>query len=217
MVTNSVGIIDYGAGNILNVLRAFESQGISTVLTSNPTEIGQFSHVVLPGVGAFDYGMRNLRKFGLSDALTEYVSSGGNLLGICLGMQLLADRGFENAESPGLGFFGGEIRHLTEISSAVLSVRIPNTGWSAIEWNNPEPRDSYGEIYSAYFNHSFFLNNPKQTEVLATSTIGALSFPAVVRSGNVFATQFHPEKSGPAGLALLRDWWLSRGRFKDFP
>lgn len=205
-MTRSVAVVDYGAGNILNVLRAFASQGINTDLVSDPGKLREYSHVVLPGVGAFDYGMRNLTRSGLGDEIVALVASERPVLGICLGMQLLAERGFENGFTPGLGLVRGDIVHLNELNVAAGGARVPHTGWSSVIWRDRGEGEPLTGLANAYFNHSFYLKNPEASEVVAVATFGESEIPVAIRAGSLFATQFHPEKSGRAGLGLLRAW-----------
>jgi glutamine amidotransferase len=206
---NSVAIIDYGAGNILNVARAFERHHVRTELVTEPASLTQHTHIVLPGVGSFDYGMKNLEQRNLTDALRERAHAGVPILGICLGMQLLAQRGFENGETKGLGLIQGDIVHLGKSVDGATGLRIPHTGWSPLTWKVAESHLGGSGLAAAYFNHSYVLSNPCDQEVVATTTVGSVEIPVAVRSGFIFATQFHPEKSGEFGLALLRQWLLS--------
>jgi imidazole glycerol-phosphate synthase subunit HisH len=206
---NSVAIIDYGAGNILNVARAFKKHGVRTELVTEPGALTQHTHIVLPGVGSFDYGMKNLEKRDLTDALRERAHAGVPILGICLGMQLLAQRGFENGETKGLGLIQGDIVHLGKSVDGTAGLRIPHTGWSPLTWKEAESHLGGSGLAAAYFNHSYVLSNPGDQEVVATTTVGSVEIPVAVRSASIFATQFHPEKSGELGLALLRQWLLS--------
>lgn len=208
-MTKSVAVVDYGAGNILNVLRAFASRGIKSELVSEPKKLSQHSHVVLPGVGAFDFGMRNLNRLGLGDEIAALVADGRPVLGICLGMQLLAERGFENGLTPGLGLIRGDIVHLNELNPQSGRNTVPHTGWSSISWRDKSEGASHSGPPTAYFNHSFYLKNPEESEVVATAAFGEIAIPVAIRVKSLFATQFHPEKSGHAGLLLL-DSWLSR-------
>jgi glutamine amidotransferase len=205
-MTRSVAVVDYGAGNILNVLRAFASQGINTDLVSDPGKLREYSHVVLPGVGAFDYGMRNLTRSGLGDEIVALVASERPVLGICLGMQLLSERGFENGLTTGLGLIRGDVVHLDELDEARSGVRVPHTGWAQIEWRENGESEPFSDLGSGYFNHSFYLKNPEDSEVVATAGFGKSEIAVAISVGSLFATQFHPEKSGRAGLRLLRGW-----------
>lgn len=204
--TALVGIVDYGAGNILNVARAFEAHKVAVELVSDPDSMEQYSHIVLPGVGSFDYGMKNLNQTGLSGAIVEFALARKPVLGICLGMQLLAQRSFENGQTKGLELIEGEIVHLKNSQDPTSDFRIPHTGWSALSWKSGPSPSVGSQLSAAYFNHSYFLNNPGHSEVVATATLGAADIPVAIRSGSIFATQFHPEKSGSGGLDLLREW-----------
>jgi glutamine amidotransferase len=205
-MSKSVAVVDYGAGNILNVLRAFASLDIDTDLVADPEQLRRHSHIVLPGVGAFDYGMRNLTRSGLGDEIVALVADGRPVLGICLGMQLLAERGFENGLTPGLGLIRGDIAHLNELSVPGGEARVPRTGWSSVAWADGLRSNPLATLTTAYFNHSFYLSNPEGVDVLATTAFGAHAVPVAIRAGSIFATQFHPEKSGQAGVSLLRRW-----------
>lgn len=206
-MTRSVAVVDYGAGNILNVLRAFARQDINGELVSDAKTLHRYSHVVLPGVGAFDYGMRNLNRLGLGNEIAALVAGGRPVLGICLGMQLLAERGFENGLTQGLGLIRGDIVHLNELNPLDRRTRVPHTGWSSVTWRDGRESEPFDGLVTAYFNHSFYVDNHDGPEVLATASFGEISFPVAIRSGSILATQFHPEKSGPAGLRFLSDWF----------
>jgi len=203
---SSVGIIDYGAGNILNVARAFEKNHVKTEIVTEPGSLKAHSHIVLPGVGSFDYGMENLHQRNLVGALIKNAHEGVPILGICLGMQLLAKRGHENGETDGLGLIRGDIVHLATSPGAEARHKIPHTGWSPLFWNHGESSPSGSLLGAAYFNHSYFLSNFAVEDVVATTWLGSLEIPAVVRSGSILATQFHPEKSGEMGLRFLCEW-----------
>lgn len=205
----SVAVIDYGAGNILNVLRAFRSQGISAELVTQPQRLHLHSHIVLPGVGAFDYGMQRLDSTGLSKAITQLVGDARPLLGICLGMQLLAEVGLENGRRRGLGIIQGTVARLNLETSPRERIRIPHTGWAEVSvspaWSGAFELSAF-PIRTAYFNHSYFVSESAANDVAATVAIGSLRLPAVIANLSTLAVQFHPEKSGEAGLRMLRDW-----------
>lgn len=207
-MARKVAIVDYGAGNILNVLRAFVSQGIDAELVAEPEKLRAFSHVVLPGVGSFDYGMEHLIRRKLGDEIVAWAQSGKPTLGICLGMQLLAQQGFENGATSGLGLITGNIVHLRRHDAINQHIRVPHTGWSPLTWRTSCESVSSPDLRTAYFNHSYFLTNPLESEIVATTAFGGVEIPAGVRCGSIFATQFHPEKSGEEGLRLLKGWFL---------
>lgn len=207
-MTRTVAIVDYGAGNILNVLRAFVRQGIDAELVAEPQKLRTYSHLVLPGVGSFVYGMEHLALRKLGDEIVALAQSGKPVLGICLGMQLLAQQGFENGTASGLGLINGDIVHLREHNAINQDVRIPHTGWSPLTWRAGGESSSSNDLKTAYFNHSYFLTNTLESDVVATTSLGGVEIPAAIHSGSIFATQFHPEKSGEAGLGLLKGWFL---------
>lgn len=207
-MARSVAIVDYGAGNILNVLRAFLSQGIEAELVAEPCKLRTYSHVVLPGVGSFGYGMEHLTRRDLGAEIVALAQSGKPVFGICLGMQLLAKQGFENGITPGLGLITGDIEYLSEHNAGKHQARIPHTGWSPLTWRESDDQPAKPHLETAYFNHSYVLTNALETEVVATTLFGGIKIPVAIRSGSIFATQFHPEKSGQAGLRLMRTWFL---------
>jgi glutamine amidotransferase len=207
----SVGIIDYGAGNILNVVRAFDKHQIESEVISTPSRMSRHSHIVLPGVGSFQFGMNNLKKLGLADKLLELAHDEVPILGICLGMQLLAQFGNENGRTKGFGLIKGEIVRLNSEFTGGTTLSIPNTGWTSICWQQSHFVGLDVRLRTAYFNHSFFLSDSDKEEVVATIQFGPIVIPAVVASKSVTATQFHPEKSGKAGLHFLSTWFKNSG------
>lgn len=200
----TVAVIDYGLCNLDSIARALEKCGARVLLADGPGPIGEADRLVLPGVGAFPAAMRNLRQRGLADALLARVADGQTpLLGICLGMQLLAEHGCEFGGADGLGLIPGEVIPLRPAKSGE---RVPHMGWNALE------RRSECALFDAieadrdfYFVHSFHLTCADPSDVLATTPYCG-GFVSVVRRGNVFGTQFHPEKSQRAGFALLRNF-----------
>jgi imidazole glycerol-phosphate synthase subunit HisH len=212
-MSESVAIVDYGAGNILNVARAFHAEGIEAEIVEDARELDKFSHVVLPGVGSFRFGMERLNERGLSDEIRRLFSVGRPILGICLGMQLCAEKGLEHGSIDGLGLLTGTIEDLGSLGQPRDATRIPHTGWSDVNWRDPV--DSWLErpsemLTTAYFNHSFFLSGSKEQDVVASAGFGDRFIPVAASSGSLFATQFHPEKSGKAGLLVLGDWFKGR-------
>lgn len=207
----SVAVVDYGAGNTLNVVRAFDGQGLRTELVSTPEQLNRFSHVVLPGVGAFDFGIKSLIEKRFAEVLVRRVANGDPVLGICLGMQLFAQNGQENGFHHGLGLIQGTVAHLDEPGSSETETRVPNTGWSVVHWREAKRSLASSRLRTGYFNHSYFLMNAHEDQLLATTMVGGREVPAVVGTGSLSATQFHPEKSGRSGLELLRGWVLHDG------
>lgn len=194
-----IAIVDYQVGNTGNVRRAFSSLGEEARLLSSPAELTpEFSLAVLPGVGAFGPASARLRASGWADRLIAWTAEEKPLLGICLGMQLLCERGLEEGIHPGLGLIPGEIRILE-------AEKIPHMGWNSVEWtgNPPEfsPAVSSGEYF--YFVHSYALFD--SAFAAGHTSLGGVSFTSMVLRGRIAGFQFHPERSGRAGLALLSE------------
>lgn len=199
----SVAIVDYGMGNVRSVLNAFELLGAKCSVTQDRAELSSASHLVLPGVGAFPDGMRNLKKRGLDQLLTELVVGQGKpVLGICLGMQLFASRGFEVEQTPGLDWVKGDV---IQLSPEPASLKIPHVGWNDFESVVPQPDLKLDTKDCFYYVHSFHLSCADKENVIATCNYGQ-SFASVVRTKNIVGTQFHPEKSQHCGLHLLKEF-----------
>ena len=198
-----VAIVDYGMCNLDSVARAIEECGGAPVVTDRPEDLRDADRVVLPGVGAFPDGMQNLRARGLDAALREQAARGVPLLGICLGMQLLATEGLEGSRTAGLGLIAGTVQRLAPNGQPI---RVPHIGWNEVDLVRPSP--VFEGITSGrdfYFVHSYALVCDRDEDVLARTSYGA-GFVAAVECGNVFGVQFHPEKSQKLGLQLLRNF-----------
>ncbi|MCR5584588.1 MAG: imidazole glycerol phosphate synthase subunit HisH [Lachnospiraceae bacterium] len=197
-----IAIIDYGAGNLRSVEKAFAYLGYETVVSSDENVLLSADKIVLPGVGAFADAMNMLRDSGLDLTVKKAVERKIPLLGICLGMQMLFESSEEGAEVPGLAVFKGKIKKFEETSG----FKIPQIGWNSIKIKEGTklfkdiPNDSY-----VYFVHSYYLDAEDKNVVAATCDY-IHPFHAAVESGNVFACQFHPEKSGKTGLAILKNF-----------
>ena len=197
-----IAIIDYGAGNIQSVAKALTHIGCDCLVTRNKDEILQADGAVLPGVGSFGDTVDSLNKYGIKDAIKEYIASGKPFLGICLGMQLLFPASGESPEAEGLGIYEGSITRIPNGEG----LKIPHMGWNSLDIN-PESRlfKGIGKNPYVYFVHSYFLHAADRELVAATTEYG-VTIDAAVERGNVFATQFHPEKSGETGLRILRNF-----------
>lgn len=197
-----VAIVDYGVGNLFSLRSSFAAIGVEAVVTSDKDVLSAADHVILPGVGAFGDAANKLRESGLFDFLKELAAKGKPLMGICLGMQLLFERGFEYGEHEGLGLIKGEVRPIAEVIGTGL--KIPHIGWNALKFEGERhPLFQYlKEGDCVYFVHSFYGKN-EDGSVIATSEYGAPLTAAVAR-GNVCGCQFHPEKSGSVGLSILK-------------
>lgn len=196
-----IAIIDYGAGNVRSVEKALRHVGCETKLTADAAEISSAAGVVLPGVGAFGDAMKALRGTGMDKAVRERIAADRPFLGICLGLQVLFERSDETPDVDGLGVFRGEVVRIP--SDAGL--KVPHIGWNSIEYDKECPLFAGlpEELY-VYFVHSYYLRAAEP--IVAATTQYAADIHAAVWRGNCFAAQFHPEKSGDAGLQMLRNF-----------
>ncbi len=196
-----IAVIDYGAGNLHSVKNALDFIGAQSVVTSDPHEIAKADKVILPGVGAFGDAMKSLEKTGLDKAVIETAKSGKPLLGICLGLQLMFEESEETAGTKGLGIFKGKIVKIPD-----HGLKIPHMGWNNLTFTK-ESRilKDIGESPFVYFVHSYYLSAEDESIVSAYTEYGERLDIAVER-GNVFATQFHPEKSGGVGMRILKNF-----------
>jgi glutamine amidotransferase len=198
-----IAIIDYGVGNLRSVQKAFEAVGQQAEVTSDKAVIEAASHVVLPGVGAFGAAAATLRSHGLEDVARAAALSGRPFLGICVGMQLLFDVSFEYGEHAGLGLLPGSV---VSFDTTNPQAKVPQIGWNAIEWQKDNSLTAAVPSGSmAYFVHSFYCKPLESSDVLA-STFHGIGYASAVQRGNITGVQFHPEKSGDVGLALIRAW-----------
>ena len=197
-------IIDYGMGNLLSVQRAFEKCGSDAVIIDNPLELRDAERIVLPGVGAFPDAMDNLQKNGWIEELNRAVLEKETpILGICLGMQLLADKGYEVRECDGLGYIPGEIIRFTQTQE---KERIPHVGWNEILKREESPLfDGIADGTNYYFVHSYHFRVANENNI-ATVTPYCGEFVSSVIKDNIVGTQFHPEKSQKAGFKLIKNF-----------
>lgn len=200
-----IGIIDYGMGNLYSVSKALERMNYEYIISSLPEELRQTKGLILPGVGSFKDAMDILNETGLATFIKEEVNSGTPLLGICLGMQLLFQESEENGLSEGLGLLNGKIIKIPGVTSTGESYKVPHMGWNELENKNPSPLLKGVEGGHVYFVHSYYVATTDQEVVLASSSYN-VEVPAVVGKGNVFGTQFHPEKSSELGLTILKNY-----------
>ena len=197
-----IAIIDYDAGNIKSVEKAFQFLGMDTALTADRDAILAADHVVLPGVGNFGDAMERLNSSGLSDVIREVCAEGIPFLGICLGLQLLFEESEEAPGAEGLGILRGKIRRIPQTEG----LKIPHMGWNSLDLLNDGrlfkgiPDQTY-----TYFVHSFYLE-AEEREIVKAQTGYGVRIDASVEKGNVFACQFHPEKSSRYGLKILENF-----------
>ena len=201
-----VGVVDYGAGNILNVLRALQHLGTSPQLVDSPEVLGNLDGIVIPGVGAFGAGMQGLRESGMDTAVRTRVDKGTPVLAICLGMQLLAESSEESPGVPGLGIVDGHVRNLRALDSAGTPSRVPDTGWASVVFSRNSLGFSAERQESFYFSHSYYLVPSDDSLISGFKLRGSIRIPVFLEKENVIAAQFHPEKSGPVGVALIDSW-----------
>ena len=197
-----VAIVDYGVGNLFSLQSSLVAIGAKVVVTSDETVLRRADKIILPGVGAFGDAAAKLRESGLDKVVVEEAHKGKPIMGICLGMQLLLEKSYEYGEHEGLGLIKGEIRPIADVIPADL--KIPHIGWNGLCFGEKKhPLFRYLEQGDCvYFVHSFYGTNCDES-VIATAEYGA-PLTAAVANGNVCGCQFHPEKSGRVGLAILR-------------
>jgi glutamine amidotransferase len=203
----NITIVDYGLGNLMSVSQAVTQVGANPIVTSDPEVVAAAERVILPGVGAFAVAMGFLKGLALDQALTESNSRGTPLLGICLGMQLLFSESLEFGETAGLGFIDGTVRPVVGDAAEGLPVRSTHIGWRSLdvaEAGTGHPLLGGAESNdSVYFVHSYSGHSTNPSHTLATVDYAGAAIAAVVGAGDVLGVQFHPEKSGPAGLRVL--------------
>lgn len=207
---SSVVIVDYGMGNIKSVQRSLEKVGVSVTLSSDPEEIAQAGRLVLPGVGAFEDGMKGLKQGGLDQAVHHFAEKGNPLMGICLGMQMLLQSSEEFGDHQGLGLIEGSVQAIPQHEDGKFKRKTPHIGWSALKrpaihssWGNSCLQDiPEGEFF--YFVHSYMAVHKKNEHQLAYCVYEGVDITAAVKKENVTGVQFHPEKSGSFGLTILK-------------
>lgn len=199
-MTSRIGIADYGMGNLRSVEKGFEKVGISAEICTRPEGLGDYDGLVLPGVGAFGDAMENLKGMGMADALIDYINSGRQLLGICLGMQLLFTFSEEHGRSEGLGVIPGSVVRLPG------RVKVPHIGWNVMD--RAQDVSLFEGVSSGsrfYFVHSFYCQPDDEAWTVGTTQYG-VEFASAAGAGNVWGVQFHPEKSSLLGLEILRNF-----------
>jgi glutamine amidotransferase len=195
-------IVDYGMGNLRSVQKALEKVGQAALISGDPNRIADAAKVVLPGVGAFRDAIARLHETGVVEALVDHIRAGKPFLGICLGLQLLFSKSYEDGEHAGLDVFAGEVVRFPDLPG----LKVPHMGWNQLRIRRPAPMlaDLPGEP-AVYFVHSYYVV-PKDANIIATETDYPTPFTSMIWRDNVFATQFHPEKSQRVGLGMLRSF-----------
>lgn len=195
-----IAVIDYGMGNLKSIENALKLLKIEAVITKDREIIKKAKAIILPGVGAFKQAMDNLKINDLDKILLQEAKDGKYFLGVCLGMQILFEKGFEGMECEGLGLLKGEIKKIEPKEK----VKIPHMGWNKLIINKEdEVIDNLGGDKFIYYVHSFMATEYKDEDLVAYSNYGGVKIPGIFRSKNIIGMQFHPEKSGEVGLSLL--------------
>lgn len=204
-----IAIVDYGMGNLRSVSKAFQSQGFTVNVTRDPSDIQDASGLVLPGVGAFGDCVRNLGEYGLTAPIREFIGSGRPFLGICLGLQVLFEESEESPGAEGLGILKGKVVKFPDFREERL--KVPHMGWNRIDIRKNAPvLEGVPDGSWFYFVHSYY-PVPEDESVIAIMSEYGIEFTAAVERGNIFACQFHPEKSSAYGLRLLRNFGILCG------
>jgi glutamine amidotransferase len=199
-------IVDYGMANLRSVQKAFEKLGHAADISSDPNRVAEATKVVLPGVGAFRDAIACLKKSGLAEPIGAHVRAGKPFFGICLGLQLLFTKSYEDGEHEGLNLFAGEVVRFPTLPG----LKVPHMGWNQLRFRQQSPylRD-ISESDSVYFVHSYYVV-PTDASLIATETDYPTPFVSAIGRDNLFATQFHPEKSQAVGLTMLRNFAAKR-------
>ncbi|MFB1082331.1 imidazole glycerol phosphate synthase subunit HisH [Jeotgalibacillus sp. JSM ZJ347] len=199
-----IGIVDYGMGNLFSVSKALERIGVPYIISDKKEQLEKTDGLILPGVGAFRDAMKLLDETKLSDFIKEQADAGKPILGICLGMQLLFDESEENGVFKGLGLLKGKaVKFLGESNGE--RYKVPHMGWNKLKFHQDSPLTADVEADHVYFVHSYYIAGEERDALIASSDYYE-EVPAVVGKGNVFGMQFHPEKSGDLGMALLKNY-----------
>lgn len=194
-----IAIIDYGAGNLKSVKKAFDHLKVNSKVISSAREWSGFDKLVLPGVGAFGAAAQRLNKAGFIELTKEWLIADKPFLGICLGLQLLFESSTESTDIDGLGFFKGKCVRFQQ-------GKVPQIGWNQIQLKKDSKLlDGITENSFFYFLHGYYIQPENEDNITANTEYG-ITYPSIVSKGNVYAVQFHPEKSGDVGLQLLKNW-----------
>ena len=198
-----ITIIDYGMGNLKSVYNALKKVNFDCQISSEVTDIEMADKLILPGVGAFKDAMDNLKNLDLILPIRKKVNDGCPLLGICLGMQMLFDEGYECELRKGLGFIEGKIK----LMNSKENLKIPHIGWNRLEFNRENKiLNNINKESFVYYVHSFMATEMIDENLIAYSKYGDINIPGIVNKGNVYGMQFHPEKSGEVGLKILKNF-----------
>lgn len=203
---NHITVVDYKVANIYNIVKALEYVGAQVLVTDSARQVENARKLILPGVGAYEAGVQGLIQHGLVEPIRTLASNEVPILGICLGSQLLMSEGHEFGVFKGLNIIPGAVE---SFPPSLKNVKVPHIGWNALEetasWKGTV-LESIPNNTMMYFNHSYYLNASAKNNVLATTTYGGFTYPVVIKKGNIYGTQFHPEKSSELGLSILKNF-----------
>ena len=207
---STITIVNYGLGNIFSVQNAIKKCGNKTIVTNNFKDIENAEYLILPGVGAFENGMKGLKRYDLIKPILEYCNSGKPLLGICLGMQLLATMSEEYGNHKGLNIISGQVKKIPNQDTYGKICKIPNIGWIELlkeknSWSNTILND-LKKSEEVYLVHSYFFSPKNKYNILANCLFNGHRICVAIKEGNIYGTQFHPEKSGKVGLKILKNF-----------
>jgi len=209
-MTKKIGVVDYDIGNVKSVVSALNKLSAEVVFSDNASELNDCNGIVIPGVGAFNHGMDKLQKKDLIAPISEFASSGKPVLGICLGMQLLFESSNEYGLTDGLALIGGVVKNLNDFNNADDELRLPHVGWCSLSeyenghaWSDSIYKNSNVSDYF-YFVHSYAVEPENEKYILSMTKYNGVNFVSSVKKSNIIGMQFHPEKSGEAGLSLLK-------------
>ena len=210
-MNNEILVVDYQMSNLFSVLRSIEKEGYTPKLTSDPNEIASASALILPGVGAFKAAMDNLKRLDLVDPIIDFIQSGKPFMGVCLGLHLLFEESEEFGSHKGLGIIQGSVKKFQQREG--FKEKIPQIQWnninpSSISWQE-SPLKGIDKNAWMYFVHSYFVEPLDKNIILSETEYCGINYCSSIFQNNIFATQFHPEKSGKEGLTIYKNW-LSR-------
>jgi glutamine amidotransferase len=205
-----IAVVDYGAGNLLSVQRAVEYCGGNAFISSEPNTIIQADKLILPGVGAFKNAMDSLKSTKIAELIKKEVHEGKQLLGICLGMQLLVDESEEFGRNKGLGIIAGKVTKISNRSINGEKLLVPHIGWNSVyckeKKHDKKINSSNRDFEDMYFTHSYAVITSNVSDTIATTNYGGIEIAAIIQKDNVVGCQFHPEKSGSAGLNFIKSF-----------
>lgn len=210
-MNNRISIINYGINNINSLKMAIDSVGFESLITSDYKEIDNSDKIILPGVGSFENGMKNLNKISIIDSLKKAYLANKGILAICLGMQMLLTNSSEFGTFKGLNFIDGNVNKIPSSENKIKKRKIPHVGWNTISLNQ-SCKSPYNKLLEEheknndyfYFTHSYYALPNNQNNIISYSNYDDFHFPSIITSKNLLACQFHPEKSGVAGLNLIK-------------